>query len=136
MKKQIRQGVFETNSSSVHSLTICSKDEFDAWVRGEVLLDDYSAKFVPIKLSDDIKVEAEKEYEELKDILFSKDWKDLSDDAKEKYYERYALKHRLINEDAETYEQYMDSYLETFKQTYTSKSGDEIVAFGKYGYDG
>lgn len=136
MKKQIRQGIFETNSSSTHSLTICSKDEFDAWKRGEVLLDEYSAKFVPIKLSDDIKVEAEKEYEELKDILFSKDWKDLSDDAKEKYYERYALKHRLINEDAETYEQYMDSYLETFYETYTSKSGDEIVAFGKYGYDG
>lgn len=29
MKKQIRRGVFETNSSSVHSLTMCSSDEYE-----------------------------------------------------------------------------------------------------------
>lgn len=28
MKRQIRRGVFETNSSSVHSLTMCSDDEY------------------------------------------------------------------------------------------------------------
>lgn len=28
---QVRQGVFETNSSSTHTLTICSKDDFDKW---------------------------------------------------------------------------------------------------------
>ena len=33
---QVRQGVFETNSSSTHTLTICSKDDFDKWGRGEV----------------------------------------------------------------------------------------------------
>lgn len=31
MKRQIRRGLFETNSSSVHTLTICSKKDFDAW---------------------------------------------------------------------------------------------------------
>lgn len=39
MKKQIRRGVFETNSSSVHSLTMCSKTDFDRWVDGELLYD-------------------------------------------------------------------------------------------------
>lgn len=29
MKRQIRNNVFETNSSSVHSMTICMKDDFD-----------------------------------------------------------------------------------------------------------
>lgn len=33
---QVRQGVFETNSSSTHTLTICSKDDFDKWEHGEV----------------------------------------------------------------------------------------------------
>lgn len=28
MKKQIRRGVFETNSSSVHSLTMCTAEEY------------------------------------------------------------------------------------------------------------
>ena len=27
---QVRQGVFETNSSSTHTLTICSKDDYDS----------------------------------------------------------------------------------------------------------
>ncbi|WP_313584682.1 hypothetical protein [Lacrimispora sp.] len=29
MKRQIRRGVFETNSSSTHSLTMCSEEEFE-----------------------------------------------------------------------------------------------------------
>ena len=35
MKKQIRIGVFESNSSSTHSLTIVSEDEFKKWKNGE-----------------------------------------------------------------------------------------------------
>ena len=30
-KVQIRRGVFETNSSSVHSLTMVSEEEYDNW---------------------------------------------------------------------------------------------------------
>lgn len=37
MKRQIRRGVFETNSSSVHSITMCSDSEFDRWENGELL---------------------------------------------------------------------------------------------------
>lgn len=57
---QVRQGVFETNSSSTHTLTICSKDDF--YVR--------------------------------------------------------------------------NGDLETYSETFTSPSGDEMVAFGAFGYDG
>ena len=32
MKRQIRHGVFETNSSSVHSITMCTKNEFNEWI--------------------------------------------------------------------------------------------------------
>jgi hypothetical protein len=37
MKIQIRQGVFETNSSSQHSLSIMNRDMFIRWKNGEVL---------------------------------------------------------------------------------------------------
>lgn len=47
MKKiQIRQGVFETNSSSTHSLTICSKQEYEDFKNGKLLID-WNNKFVP-----------------------------------------------------------------------------------------
>ena len=68
MKKQIRRGVFETNSSSTHSLTMCSEEEFEQWKKGEVLFDAWgSKKFVkPSNLSDDDKKYAAKDYENQK----------------------------------------------------------------------
>lgn len=36
MKRQIRFGVFETNSSSVHSLTMISKEEFEKFKNDEL----------------------------------------------------------------------------------------------------
>lgn len=41
MKVQIRQGVFETNSSSLHSLTIIPISKWDKWGKGELLMDGY-----------------------------------------------------------------------------------------------
>ena len=38
--KQIRRNVFETNSSSTHSLTMCSKSQFEDWKAGKVLFND------------------------------------------------------------------------------------------------
>ena len=136
MKRQIRRGVFETNSSSTHSLTMCSEEEFEAWKRGEVLFQEYGEEnFISAtKLSEHDKKIAQEDYEENKDD-FQKDWNDLSEDAKQKYYTKYAKENDIIDEDAKTYDQYMnDGNLETFVQRYTSKNGDKIVAFGEYGY--
>lgn len=36
---QIRRGVFETNSSSTHSLTVCSKKDYDRFLDGKMVLD-------------------------------------------------------------------------------------------------
>ena len=136
MKRQIRRGVFETNSSSTHSLTMCSEEEFEAWKRGEVLFQEYGEEnFISAtKLSKHDKKMAQEDYEENKDD-FQKDWNDLSEDTKQKYYTKYAKENDIIDEDAKTYDQYMhDGDLETFVQRYTSKNGDKIVAFGEYGY--
>ena len=39
---QIRQGVFETNSSSVHAIAICTQEEWDKLQSGEYLVNEYS----------------------------------------------------------------------------------------------
>ena len=41
MKIQIRQSVFETNSSSTHSITMCDEGKFDRFKNGELLFDIY-----------------------------------------------------------------------------------------------
>lgn len=46
MKRQIRRGVFETNSSSTHSLTMCSEEEFEKWKNGEILFDRWEVKIL------------------------------------------------------------------------------------------
>lgn len=137
MKRQIRRGVFETNSSSTHSLTMCSEEEFKQWKKGEVLFDEDDGTFVKANdLSNKDKEYAAQDYEDNKDE-YSKDWTELSETAKEKYYTKYAKENDLIDEDAKTYDEWNDDYgLETFVDKYTTKSGDRVVAFGKYGYDG
>lgn len=138
MKRQIRRGVFETNSSSTHSLTMCSEEEFEKWKNGEILFDRWGSEdFVSPKTMTDLQKNDAKEYYESTRDDFQKEWDNLSETAKESYYTKYAKENGLIDEDAQTYEQYMrNNDLETFVTRYTSKSGDKIVAFGEYGYDG
>jgi len=45
MKINIRKNVFETNSSSVHSLCICTEKEFDAWKKGELYYNYWDDEF-------------------------------------------------------------------------------------------
>lgn len=38
MKRQIRLGVFETNSSSQHTLSVMTKEQYEKWETGDVLV--------------------------------------------------------------------------------------------------
>lgn len=96
--RQIRYGVFETNSSSVHTLTMCSKEEYKDWENGELVYDIYKAKLV------------------------SKDFINEEERIKEGYLS--------YNEYDERYED-----CEYFEKTYVTKNGEEIVAFGYYGFE-
>lgn len=99
---QVRQGIFETNSSSTHSLTMCTNSDFEKWKNGELIYDYYNDKLVPV--TDEIRA--------------------LKEDGDDEYV---------------TYENFKDwSYmdLESFEQRYTTPGGEEVVAFGYYGYDG
>ena len=106
MKTVIRRGVFETNSSSVHVMTICSKQEYDDFYKGKRVM--YKNKlFTQDELA---------EYK--KDVLFQggyfwdKDVMTLSDFEKK------------------------GEEFDWFEKEYTTKSGDEIIAFGYSGWDG
>ena len=120
MLKVIRRGVFETNSSSTHSITLCSKEDYDKWDRGEMLLAD-----------GDNFVTKEEAIEELKkNTWFNKYNTDFD------FTDKEAISEALTDNDYKTSEQYFeDEYLETFESTYTTKNGETVVAFGKYGND-
>lgn len=136
--KQIRHGVFETNSSSTHSLTFCTEEEFEKWKAGKLLFDTYNEELVEVDVSitDAEKNDAKAYYERCKKT-FWKVWEQLSEEEVEAWYRKYMEDfHKVDKYQYKTHHQYIyDSDLETFTQRYTSPSGDKIVAFGKYGYN-
>ena len=114
---QVRRNVFETNSSSTHSLTICSKNEYQDWIDGKYYWSKYDEKLVP-------KEEVEKDFQK---FLAQNPTSDSGGILTEWLYEE-GLYSFADFRDMGDYDKYRESY--------TSKSGDEIVAFGYYGYDG
>ena len=98
---QIRQGVFETNSSSTHALAICTQEEWDKIQSGEYLVNAWG----------------------INDIISKDDPKAINDpdDCDSRYV---------------TYEELYDGYnYEFFNRHFSTPSGDEMVAWGFYGYD-
>lgn len=147
---QVRQGVFETNSSSTHTLTICSKDDYDKWKRGEVFWLDNSWH----KLDTDKDFVTPEELEELVEKYNEEQQKRIDEGDK---FAKVLDIDKVLNERPD-YDNWSDSYwdtersaleayttddfyvsndsLETYSKTFTSPSGDEMVAFGAFGYDG
>ena len=105
-KIQIRRGLFETNSSSVHSIVMCSESDFDKWKNGEYVYSKFDGKLVSIN-----------------DDLYQK-WLN-TEESSRLDYEYLTYDDFFNNWDAIQYETYKDSY--------KSPSGDVVVAFGYYG---
>ena len=96
----IRRNVFETNSSSTHSLCICTQEEYDKWKNKEAIFDRWG-----------------------EEIISAEDYLKLED--------------KWVKEECQTYDEYFDDeYLEFYDYKFVTPSGDKMVAFGKYGYDG
>ena len=62
MKVQIRQGVFETNSSSTHSLSIISKEQSDLFDEGDLYIGGYSLEIITKREVDRQWAEYQKNY--------------------------------------------------------------------------
>lgn len=117
MKRQIRRCVFETNSSSVHSLTMCTEEEYLKWENGEVLFWKWENKF------------GTKE-EIIKELNTQSYYSDANWDDEDEVHDIFS------DEGIKTYEEYFDNNdFETFEDRYGTPSGDVVVAFGYYGHD-
>lgn len=119
----VRRGVFETNSSSTHSLTMCSESDYDKWKKGDLLFDDWNGELIT-------KEEYKKIYEEEKRKYLEK----YSNETEEDFEDYYNDDKQYYNFD-EFWNKYDYDY-ETFLDNYITPSGEKIIAFGYYGYDG
>lgn len=124
MRKQIRRGVFETNSSSVHSITMCSDDEYKRWENGEAYIQRYDGGI--FTREEIIKELQEKKQWKTKELYYSDvDWEDED-----------TVNELIADNDYKTYSKYFDDMeFETFDDSYTTKNGEKVHAFGYYGHD-
>lgn len=111
---QIRKFVFETNSSSVHSIVMCSESDYDRWKAGELLYEDYADRLVT-------REQAIAEIEEWSKKCYPEEvGQPITDEVL--YDNNYYSYDAFWNEKEERYETFSDSY-------------DGVVAFGYYGSD-
>lgn len=115
MKFQVRRGLFETNSSSTHSLCMCLSSDFDRWKSGEMVFNRNRDKLVPID---------DKDYVESKEYYINN------------FGEEKGLEY--LRDDYFSFDDYSDhmSYkYNTFKEEFTTPSGEKVISFGYYGND-
>lgn len=111
---QVRENVFETNSSSTHSLVMAVESDFRKWEKGEVYYCQWwgsskGAQFSEGKFYPKAEVDA--------------------------YYE--SIGEERDTYDMCTYDEFCDSdYLEVDTYSYTTPGGETIKAVAKYGYSG
>lgn len=127
MKKQIRRGVFETNSSSVHSLTMCSSKEYDEFEKGNMFIKKWGSSKLYTKEEMIEKFKTMTDWRTKKPKYSGVDW-----DNEEEF------KRALEETDYCTSEEYwniVSDVYETFEVSYTDGDGKTVYAFGYYGHD-
>jgi hypothetical protein len=126
MKIQIRRGVFETNSSSVHSLTMCSEEEYNKWRANDLVLVGYGDNAFCTR-DEAIALLKEERHWHTDELLYADvDWEN-EEEVREIFYENDYL----------TFEKYIDlTHYDKFYGEYITKNGEKVIAFGHYGYDG
>lgn len=132
---QVRQGVFETNSSSTHSITIVPQSEFDKWKNGEVYLND---GWWSNEINDPNKKKTFLTIDEAVNLVKAQD--DVYGDDDTVDYDSMDIlekKRKIEGYGIYTFEEYFSKiWLEAYEEHYTTEHGDDIIAFGYYGYDG
>ena len=99
-----RRGVFETNSSSTHSISICTEEEMKKWKNNELIFDCYNEMF--ISYDENVK-------------------KQLGlDDEHDEFYSSVSDQYREYNQNL-----YHEIY---YEKSFMTPSGDHMYAFGYY----
>lgn len=117
---QVRYGIFETNSSSTHSIFIVTEEEYKKLEKGELLINIGGRWYG----GPDIITKEEAIDELNKECPNWKEDKPLS----EALYD-YDIAETLAHH-------FDDEYLEGYEEHFTTPSGDKMVVFGKFGRDG
>jgi len=132
MKRIIRGGVFETNSSSSHSLTLTDLETFEKWKNGELLFDNYGGEFYT----------KEEALEKLKkdgvDVKSKDEWCDECDCSPEECDCQPDIFRDNDLFSYSDYEEYVNEYSEdVFEEIHTTPGGEKVIAFGHYsGFNG
>ncbi len=121
---QIRRSVFETNSSSTHTLTMCDDSTYQAWEAGKVGMR-YGYSNPVFKPIDEILAEIREELneEEYQELL------ELRDADSSEFYEQLSE----LGWDTDAYYSDCDT-LTYFHSEFTTASGEKVHAFGQFGY--
>ena len=119
--RQVRRNIFESNSSSTHSLSICMIDEYTNWRNGNTYFREYARKdekqfYTKEEVINYINTCA---YYKPKVDVATLDDEEFDDIARD--YDFY------------TYENYGGEDYEHFSEEFTTPSGDRIKVFGYYG---
>lgn len=125
---KIRYGVFETNSSSVHSLSVAQNDEIEKLKNDELLVNlswNHSEYLISYEdaMNKLMKYLNKYEDEEDKAIIDSSDQEEI---------------YRLLYEYdiAERFNRYLEpEYLEPYEEEFTTKNGDRVLVFGRFGHN-
>lgn len=120
----IRRGVFETNSSSTHSIAILTEEENQQWLKGDILRYRWSDEFIT-------KEEYAKKFEGLKQ-QYSKENNIPIEDVDD-----YDVQEYFCDDIAYNFEDYDDVMeLESDVTKYTTKNGERLIIRCWYGYEG
>ena len=125
MKTIVRKGVFETNSSSTHSMIMCTGEEFQKFEDGEMLVN--------------VRDEELFSYDDIVDLITDDYYKDeFSESGIDITDKRAVVKWAAKNiDDLKDIDTFCEgTYYYIFSQSFTTKSGEKVVAFGRYGRDG
>lgn len=125
MKKQIRRSVFETNSSSTHSLTMMMKSDYKRWEDENLYL--FNGYAYGWDFNKPVKNTLYTRDEAVKFVKNSRYYDDEVDEVDDEY---------LRDMDFISFDDKGNEYLEGFYEEFTTPSGETIVAFSEYGYDG
>lgn len=124
---QIRSSIFETNSSSTHSITICLKSDYDLWKQGKLYLNENSYSNSPYVNKSIVTLE------EARDIILQTSFgaKFYPEDIDEEFLRTSGIDYSIY-----TYGDYLsiNSNLEWFDETFVTPSKESVIAFGYFGY--
>lgn len=142
---KIRYGVFETNSSSVHTLIMCSDKEYKAFEKHQLYYNLWKEYFMT---REEVRETMVKLYKKDK-RWFEKAWNEfLTEEGMEEapasieafdvlpLYQQESFINIACEGEIKTLDGIFENeYLESFDKTYVTKSGEVVHAFGNYGND-